>query len=116
MMNDKHKGTFKPGRINKQNKDLNGVSAASASASKDAKGGKSGNKKEGGPGKKKTIQFMRKEEGIETIKYHAHWGWVTKLKYYEDLNCIMSSSLDGFIHMHDLETLTYKPRRTFNLH
>lgn len=112
MMNDKNKGTFKPGRINKQNKDFNNVSAAASS--KDQKGKAA--KKPEGAGKKKTIQFMRKEDGIETIKYHAHWGWVTKLKFYEDLNCIMSSSLDGFIHMHDLETLTYKPRRTFNLH
>lgn len=70
----------------------------------------------GNTDKKKPTQYMRNEDYVEIIRYHAHWGWVTKLKYYEDLNCIMSSALDGFIHMHDLETLAYKPRKTFNLH
>lgn len=29
---------------------------------------------------------------------------------------VLSSSLDGFIHMHELETLNYREKRTFNLH
>ena len=67
------------------------------------------------PTKKKPIQFMRKEEGVKVIKYHAHWGWITKLKYIEDLQSVLSSSLDGFIHMHDLDSFNYR-RKTFNLH
>ena len=65
---------------------------------------------------KRPTQYRGKEEGFTCIKVHSHWGWVTKIKYYEDLNTLLTSSLDGFIHMHDIETLNYKPNRTFNLH
>jgi len=66
--------------------------------------------------KPKPTLYKVKEEGFTSIKLHIHWGWVTKIKYYEDLNMILSSSLDGFIHMHDLNDLSYRPNRTFNLH
>ena len=66
--------------------------------------------------RKKPIQYKVKEDGFKQTKVHAHWGWVTKIKYYEDLNMLLTSSLDGFIHMHDLETLQYRPKKTFNLH
>lgn len=66
--------------------------------------------------KKRPTQYKGREEGYKSLKVHTHWGWVTKLKYYEDLNMLLSSSLDGFIHMHDLETLIYRQKRTFNLH
>ena len=41
---------------------------------------------------------------------------MTKIKFYPDLNYIISSSLDGSIHIHDIEKLTYKDGKTFNLH
>lgn len=58
---------------------------------------------------------MGHETGYTAKKVHSHWGWVTKIKYYEDLNMLFSSSLDGFIHMHNPTDLTYK-KKTFNLH
>lgn len=54
---------------------------------------------------KRPTLYKGRCDGFTTLKVHAHWGWVTKIKYYKDLNKIMSSSLDGFIHMHELETL-----------
>ena len=66
--------------------------------------------------KKRPVQYKAKEDGFKSIKVHSHWGWVTKIKYYEDLNMLLTSSLDGFIHMHELETLNYRQKRTFNLH
>jgi len=65
---------------------------------------------------KRPTQYKTREEGFTSIKIHLHWGWVTKIKFYEDLNMVLSSSLDGFIHMHELETLNYREKRTFNLH
>lgn len=59
------------------------------------------------PSKTKTVKkrvqpvdYKPKDEGIQIISTHAHKGWITKIKYYPDLNYIMSSSLDGFIHYH----------------
>ena len=66
--------------------------------------------------KKELVKYIKIKEGVRDDKTHAHWGWITKIKYYEDLYCILSSSLDGFIHMHEIETLEYRPRKTFNLH
>lgn len=65
---------------------------------------------------KRATQYRGQEHGFHSLKVHAHWGWVTKIKYYEDLNMLLSSSLDGFIHMHELETLNYRDKKTFNLH
>jgi WD40 repeat protein len=45
-----------------------------------------------------------------------HKGWITKIKFYPDLTYIISSGLDGFIHIHDIEHLAYKENKTFNLH
>ena len=66
--------------------------------------------------KQKPTQYKVIEKGFTNIKLHTHWGWITKIKYYEDLNMLLSSSLDGFIHMHNLDDLAYKAKRTFNLH
>ena len=66
--------------------------------------------------KPKPTQYKVREEGFSSIKLHTHWGWVTKIKFYDDLNMLLSSSLDGFIHMHNLDDLAYKAKRTFNLH
>ena len=44
-----------------------------------------------------------------------HKAWVTKIKIYESLDFVASSSLDGFIHLHSLKGLSYKGK-TFNLH
>ena len=65
---------------------------------------------------KRPTQYRGQEWGFTSLKVHAHWGWVTKIKYYEDLIMLLSSSLDGFIHMHELENLNYRQKRTFNLH
>ena len=65
---------------------------------------------------KKPTQYSIMEEGFTSIKVHCHWGWVTQIKYYEDLNYLITSSLDSFIHMHELETLNYRTKKTFNLH
>jgi WD40 repeat protein len=65
---------------------------------------------------KRPTQYRGREDGFTKQNQHLHWGWVTKIKYYEDLNMLLTSSLDGFIHMHDLETLEYRQKRTFNLH
>ena len=76
-MADKSKGGFKPPRKD-QDKEKN---AAGLGGDKS----KRARVNEGMAIKKKPIQFMRKEDGVEVIKYHAHWGWITKLKYIEDL-------------------------------
>jgi WD40 repeat protein len=44
-----------------------------------------------------------------------HKSWITKIKYYPDLQYIISSSLDSLIHIHDIKDLSYKDK-TFNLH
>ena len=56
------------------------------------------------------------KQGIECTEKMIHKGWITKIKYYPDLNYIISSSLDGFIHIHGIEKLEYKDGKTFNLH
>ena len=54
-------------------------------------------------------------KGVYEKRRWIHKGWITKIKYYADLNYVVSSSLDGFIHIHDIETMSYKAK-TFNLH
>ena len=66
--------------------------------------------------KKKAIGYDKIEKGIQIIEKQIHKGWITKIKFYPDLNYIVSSSLDGFIHIHDIEDLGYKDNKTFNLH
>ena len=65
---------------------------------------------------KKPVGYQRKEHGLYYIEKQIHKGWITKIKFYPDLNYIISSSLDGFIHIHDIEDLSYKENKTFNLH
>ena len=62
------------------------------------------------------VDYKAHSYGIKVESSHAHKGWITKIKYYPDLTVIISSSLDGFIHHHSLEDLSYKEHRTFNLH
>ena len=50
------------------------------------------------------------------ISRQCHKSWVTKIKYYPDIQYVMSSSLDGCIHIHDIDELKYKEGKTFNLH
>lgn len=66
--------------------------------------------------KTKAIAFQKKANDIIIIEKQIHKGWITKIKFYQDLNYIISSSLDGFIHIHDIENLSYKENKTFNLH
>lgn len=66
--------------------------------------------------KKKPIAYQREEHGLTIIEKQIHKGWITKIKFYPDLNYVVSSSLDGFIHIHDIEDLSYKQNKTFNLH
>ena len=67
-------------------------------------------------GKSKPIAFAKHEYGITCIQKMIHKGWITRIKYYPDLNYILSSSLDGFLHIHDIDKLDYKEGKTFNLH
>lgn len=62
------------------------------------------------------MTYAKKENGIKKMQRMIHKGWITKIKYYHELNYIISSSLDGFIHIHDIEKLEYKEGKTFNLH
>ena len=66
--------------------------------------------------KQKVIGFTKHMEGVKHIDKLIHKGWITKIKYYPDLNYILSSSLDGFIHIHKIDDLRYMPGKTFNLH
>jgi WD40 repeat protein len=61
-------------------------------------------------------KYNKKEEGVKVIEKLIHRGWITKIKYYADLNYVISSSLDGFIHIHDIENLSFKENKTFALH
>jgi WD40 repeat protein len=63
-------------------------------------------------GKSQSKQYMR---NINVTEVQFHKGWITKIKYIEDLNYILTSSFDGFCHFHDVDTLQYKDR-TFSLH
>lgn len=64
----------------------------------------------------KNMSFEKVEEGVKHIEKLIHKGWITKIKYYSDLNYVISSSLDGMIHIHDIENLEYKDNKTFNIH
>ena len=66
--------------------------------------------------KQKPVEFEIKNMGVHVQAKQIHKGWITKIKFYPDLNYIVSSSLDGFIHIHDIENLTYREHKTFNLH
>jgi WD40 repeat protein len=53
---------------------------------------------------------------VVVTQIQCHKGWITKLQYSSELQYIVSSSLDGCIHFHTIESLEYKEGRTFNLH
>lgn len=122
---DPSKVKGKKGASKKANEDLGGAAAENSADKRNGEGGKkpfARGKLSGIPSKKvlgekkELVKYIKVKEGVRDDKTHAHWGWITKIKYYEDLYCILSSSLDGFIHMHEIETLEYRPRKTFNLH
>jgi WD40 repeat protein len=54
--------------------------------------------------------------GVNLITRHIHQGFITKVKYYPDINFLLTSALDGFIHVHDINDLEYKTDKTFKLH
>lgn len=60
------------------------------------------------------MQQDKFETGFKTHEILIHNSWITKIKYYPDLQYIISSSLDSLIHIHDID-LKYKSK-TFNLH
>jgi WD40 repeat protein len=65
--------------------------------------------------KMKPIEMGKVVKGVYEKRRWIHKGWITKIKFYFDLNYLVSSSLDGFIHIHDIENISYKAK-TFNLH
>jgi WD40 repeat protein len=64
----------------------------------------------------KNMTFDKIQDHVIHIEKLIHKGWITKIKYYPDLNYVISSSLDGMIHIHDIENLVYKENKTFNIH
>lgn len=77
--------------------------------------GKTGMKGAGGAGKPPAYQSNIRD--VDELKRQIHKGWITKIKFYQDLNYVISSALDSFIHIHDLNGLNYKrDSKTFNLH
>lgn len=66
--------------------------------------------------KRANIVYEDNVDGVIVRMKQIHKGWITKIKFYPDLNYVVSSSLDGFIHIHDKEDLNYKENKTFNLH
>jgi WD40 repeat protein len=51
---------------------------------------------------------------VEIKGLRLHQGWITRVLIIEDLDSIVTSSLDGFVHFHGIED--HKYRRTFKLH
>jgi WD40 repeat protein len=62
--------------------------------------------------KPELLQY-RERFTVKTVQIHN--GWITKIKYIEDLNYILSSAFDGFLHFHEIDNLKYKDR-SFSLH
>lgn len=52
--------------------------------------------------KRANIVFDDHVDGVIVRMKQIHKGWITKIKFYPDLNYVVSSSLDGFIHIHDI--------------
>jgi len=61
-------------------------------------------------------KYMVHSSDVEVISKQCHKSWITKIKYYPDIQYVMSSSLDGCIHIHEIDDLKYKEGKTFNLH
>lgn len=67
--------------------------------------------------KKKVVTYKKRTACVEDqIEKVIHRSWITKIKYYPDLNYILSSSVDSLIHIHDIKNLEYRDERTFNIH
>ena len=58
-----------------------------------------------------TVQHI---ENVTIKEFRVHEGWITRVLLVEDLDAIITSSLDGFIHFHGVED--YKYKRTCKLH
>lgn len=69
-------------------------------------------------GKYKKYVSTQYFHNIKCIWKQIHNGWITKIKFIEDVQSIVSSSLDGMIHYHTLSNLEYKEKekKTFSLH
>lgn len=66
--------------------------------------------------KEKPVEFESVEDkGWKLQQSQCHKGWITKIRYFDELFGLMSSSLDGFIHIHSIDDLSYL-EKTFNLH
>jgi len=69
-------------------------------------------------GKYKKYVSTQYHHNIKVIEKQIHNGWITKIKFIEDVQSVVSCSLDGMIHYHVLSNLEYKERekKTFSLH
>jgi len=54
--------------------------------------------------------------GVVMDSLQIHKGPITKVRYYSDLNYLVSCASDGFIHVHDIKKIEYKENKTFKLH
>jgi len=60
------------------------------------------------------LSTQKLRRGVTSKNRVCHSGWITKIKFYSDLNCIMTSSLDGKINIHSMN-LEYSGK-TFDKH
>ena len=77
------------------------------------------NKEDNSKNKESLFSNRRKmtkyRENFKLTHSQVHKGWITKIKYIEDLNYILTSSFDGSLHFHEIDNLIYK-KRSFSLH
>lgn len=64
--------------------------------------------------KTRNLSTQKMWRGVTDKHKVCHSGWITKIKFYSDLNCIMTSSLDGKINIHSMN-LEYSGK-TFDKH
>lgn len=63
---------------------------------------------------KKNVLVIQHLERVEVFVIPIHRGWITRILIVEDLDSIVTSSLDGLIHLHGIEDLKHK--RSFRQH
>ena len=73
-----------------------------------------GTKTSGGQKKDKGNNYSTYHYGVTKDEIVVHNSEITKIKYFSDLQTIISSGRDTLIHLHDTD-LKYK-HKTFNLH
>lgn len=66
--------------------------------------------------KRKIIKYEKIQRGVSYMEKVIHKSWVTKIKYYNDLKYVISSSVDSLIHIHDIDKLEYREDKTFPIH